>query len=125
MTHSGAKSVLLRPSIPTGGRQILATSWQFGPLMFGLSLVPAIGFAIALVDPRVGFKLLMASLAVVMLVLILMLVVRVRALQPGAVRASSSPQMGSVEFGETRSSISAGPTSSALSPLVRTARGWA
>lgn len=118
MTDSSAQSVLLRPNIPTGGRPILPKARQLGPAMLGLSVVPAIAIIIALVDSRVGFKLLMASLAVTMLVLILALFFRVKALQPGAVRIAAAGGLRFIPPKTHRATLVAVPLSLLLPVIV-------
>ncbi|KAM9863811.1 hypothetical protein ACI1US_00288 [Leucobacter sp. BZR 635] len=82
--------MLLRPSIPTGGRAILPGARKPSVMLLSLSIVPAIAFTIAVVDDRLGFRLFMASLGVMMLVLILALFSRVRGLRPGVIRVAAA-----------------------------------
>ena len=66
-------TVLLRPSIPTGGRPTLPTGRNPAGMLLGLSVVPAIGFAVAAFDTRLGFRLIMASVGLIMCVMIVAL----------------------------------------------------
>lgn len=90
MAESRTPSVLLTPNIPTGKRPILPSSRRTGPILLGLSVVPAMSFIIAAVDTRIGFQLLMVSLGITMLVLIVGLQLRLLGLRAGAVRIDAS-----------------------------------
>lgn len=59
-------------------------------MLLGLSVVPAIGFAVAAFDTRLGFRLIMASVGLIMCVMIVALLLRVRGLQPGVIRIDAT-----------------------------------
>lgn len=63
------------------------------PKLLGLCVVPVIGFTIAAVDSRLGFRLLMASLGMMMLVLIVALFLRTRGLRPGTIRVAAEGEL--------------------------------
>lgn len=62
-------------------------------MTLGLCLVPAISFTIAAADSGLGFRLLMASLGVMMLVLIAALLLRWRGLRPGVIRIARAGEL--------------------------------
>lgn len=93
MTHTPTPVARLTPRIPTGGRPILPGGRNPLPLLLGLYVAPAIGFVIAMLDTRSGFRLLMASLGFALLVLVLGLTARVRALRAGAIHVAAAGEL--------------------------------
>lgn len=90
MTTPTAPVLLLDPKIPTGNRSVFPKGKPPTPFIFGLSLLPAMGFGIALSDDRLGFKLFMAGIAVAMMVLVVALYLWTQALTAGVVRIDSA-----------------------------------
>ena len=95
MSESMKNQLLLTPKIPTGGRSVLPNGKNPAPFVWALLIVPAIAFAIAFADPRIGFKLFMGSAGITMLMLVVALYLRSRSLRTGNIRIVES---GSLQF---------------------------
>lgn len=107
-------TLLLATSIPTGGRSVFPKGRDTAPLIWVLLLLPVIGFGIALADPRPGFTLFMGAAGFAMLVLVLALYLRGRALRAGRIRIAAN---GGLHFLPPRS-IRVGAVAVALAIMV-------
>ncbi|MGO1735205.1 MAG: hypothetical protein ACTHZ9_02635 [Leucobacter sp.] len=88
-----AQTRLLTPNIVTDGRSVSPNGRDATPFIWVLLVVPTIAFAIALADSNIGFKLFMASSGVTMLVLVIGLYLRSRALRAGEIRIEASGEL--------------------------------
>lgn len=73
----------------TASRSVFPRGRDTAPLLAVLSLVPAGAFGVAILDDRAGFRLFMSAAGLAMLVLVLGLGVRRRALRTGEIRISA------------------------------------
>lgn len=95
-------TLLLTPKISTGGRSVFPKGKNPAPFVWALLIVPAIAFAIAFADSRIGFRLFMASAGITMLTLIVALYFRSRTLRTGNIRIAASGELRFVSPGSIR-----------------------
>lgn len=96
------KARLLTPDISTGGRSVFPKGKNPAPFVWALLIVPAVAFAIAFADSRIGFKLFMASVGITMLILVVALYFRSRALRSGTIRIADEGELRFVPPGVIR-----------------------
>lgn len=90
MNTPTAPALVLEPNIPTGNRSVFSKGKPPTPFIFGLSLLPAMGFGIALSDDRLGFKLFAVGIAVAMMMLVVALYLWTQALTAGVIRIDAT-----------------------------------
>lgn len=124
MSDNPRTTLLLAPAIP--GVEPAGDAWPRPSLvrLLGLALLPAVAGWIALVDHRIGFRLLMAGLGAAVLSIILGLLVRRLALRPGRVRIAAAGELRFVPPRSLRISAVAVPIAFLLPAAAAFAIAW-